>query len=224
MNELTRRLEEDVTSNLEDRLFNETRMATYIGAYCNAKHLWQTARALAFAEIKHAGQYRKIGHSGEQIPYIYHPLLMTCHAIALGLDDDDLLSASLLHDVCEDCGVAVEELPVSEITKEAVRLLSKPKGFQKTKNEEEKYYNAIAENRIAAMVKLLDRCNNISGMAACFSDVHMAEYSRETLDYIRPLMEKARNAYPEYGNALFLIRYHMNSVLEALRQHMRTTM
>ena len=104
----------EVTSNLSDRLFNEARMATYVSAYCNAKHLYQTKRALAFAREKHNGQYRKIGHGEERVPYIYHPLLLTCHALALGLEEDNLLSVCLLHDVCEDCGVKPEELPVNE--------------------------------------------------------------------------------------------------------------
>ena len=98
----------EVTSNLSDRLFSEARMATYVGAYCNAKSLHQSKRSLAFAKEKHSGQYRKPGHSDERVPYIYHPLLLTCHALALGLEDDNLLSACLLHDVCEDCGVQIE--------------------------------------------------------------------------------------------------------------------
>ena len=60
-----------VTSNLSDRLFNEVRMATYVSAYCNAKGLYQTRRALAFAREKHDGQYRKTSYSGEKVPYIY---------------------------------------------------------------------------------------------------------------------------------------------------------
>jgi len=214
----------EVTSHLSDRLFSETRMATYVGAYCNAKHLYQTRRALAFAKKKHSGQFRKVGHGDERIPYIYHPLLLTCHALALGMEDDDLLSACLLHDVCEDCAVKPEELPVSEATKEAVRLLTKPENFEKTDKDETAYYDGIAKNRIATMVKLLDRCNNIASMATSFSDEKMSEYIIETQKYIHPLMEKARDDYPQYANQLFLIRYHMNSVLEALRHHMRSTL
>ena len=214
----------EVTSHLSDRLFSETRMATYVGAYCNAKHLYQTRRALVFAKKKHSGQYRKIGHGDERIPYIYHPLLLTCHALALGLEDDDLLSACLLHDVCEDCAVKPEELPVSDAAKEAVRLLTKPENFEKTDKDETAYYDGIAGNRIATMVKLLDRCNNIASMATSFSDEKMSEYIIETQKYIHPLMEKARDDYPQYANQLFLIRYHMNSVLEALRHHMRSTL
>lgn len=214
----------EVTSNLSDRLFSETRMATYVSAYCNAKQLYQTKRALAFAKEKHDGQYRKLGHGDERVPYIYHPLLLTCHALALGLEEDDLLSACLLHDVCEDCGVKPEELPVNEETKEAVRLLTKPEGFRKTDQEYQTYYEGISTNRIAIMVKLLDRCNNISSMANCFTDEHMAEYIKETQEYIHPMMERARKEYPQYSNQFFLIRYHMNSVLEALRHHMRSYM
>lgn len=214
----------EVTSHLSDRLFSETRMATYVSAYCNAKQLYQTRRALAYAKKKHSGQFRKIGHGDERVPYIYHPLLLTCHALALGLEDDDLLSACLLHDVCEDCGVTPEELPVNEETKEAVRLLTKPENFEKTDKDETAYYNGIAGNRIAVMVKLLDRCNNIASMANSFSDEKMSEYIIETQTYIHPLMEKARDDFPEYTNQLFLIRYHMNSVLEALRHHMRSTL
>ena len=214
----------DVTSNLSDRLFNEQRMATYVSAYCDAKRLYQTKRSLAFAREKHSGQFRKEGHSDERIPYIYHPLLLTCHALALGLEDDDLLSACLLHDVCEDCGVLPEELPVNEETREAVRLLTKPSGFGKTEPEYRAYYAGIAGNRIALIVKFLDRCSNVSDMAASFSEEHMAEYIRETMEYFPPLMNTARKAYPEYSNQLFLIRYHMNSVLEALRHHMRSSL
>ena len=214
----------EVTSNLSDRLFSEARMATYVGAYCNAKGLYQTKRALAFAKEKHNGQYRKPGHTDERIPYIYHPLLLACHALALGLEDDDLLSACLLHDVCEDCGVQIDELPVNDQTREAVRLLTKPEEFGKTDPEYRTYYEGIAGNRIALIVKLLDRCNNVSGMATSFTDEHMAEYIKETQEYIDPLLEKARNEYPQYSNQLFLIRYHMSSVLEALRHHMRSSL
>ena len=211
----------EVTSNLSDRLFSEARMITYVGAYCNAKGLYQTKKALAFAREKHNGQYRKPGHSDERIPYIYHPLLLTCHALALGLEADDLLSACLLHDVCEDCGVEISELPVNDATREAVRLLTKPENFGKTDPEYRTYYEGIAGNRIALIVKLLDRCNNISSMATSFTDEHMAEYIKETQEYIHPLMKRARDEYPEYSNQLFLIRYHMNSVLETVRHHMR---
>lgn len=212
----------ELTSNLSDRLFHESRMATYVSSYCNARKLYQTRRALAFAKEKHDGQFRKPGHGKEKIPYIYHPLMMTCHALALGLEEDDLLSACLLHDVCEDCGVRPAELPVGEAAREAVRLLTKPEDFSDSEQEMQAYYDGIAGSRIASIVKILDRCNNVSSMATTFTDEHMADYIKETYLYINPIIEKLRKEYPEYANQLFLIRYHMNSVTETLRHHMRS--
>lgn len=211
----------EVTSDLSDRLFSEERMATYIGAFCNAKQLFQTKRALDFAKEKHSGQFRK---GKDRVPYIYHPLIITCHALALGLEEDDMLSACLLHDICEDCGASVDELPVSSACKEAVLLLTKPETFEKTEADYQAYYSGISQNRIATVVKLLDRCSNISDMAKSFTDEHMARYIKETQEHIHPLIRTARDRYPQYSNQLFLIRYHMNSVLEALRHHMRAAL
>lgn len=199
----------DFQESLSDRLFDENRMYTYIKTYANAKGLYQTAKVLPYARELHKGQIRK-GH--DHVPYIYHPLLIACHALALGLDDDDIISAALLHDVCEDCGVKAEELPVNEITKQAVALLTKDYEI-----EESEYYRKISENPIATMVKLLDRCNNISGMAAGFSKEKLVEYIKETEKLIYPLLQKAKSEYSMYSNQIFLIKYHMISVIEAIK-------
>ena len=210
----------EATSDLSERMFNETRMETYVSAYCTAKRLYQAQRALAFAKEKHDGQMWKTKQGQEQIPYIFHPLMITCHALALGLEEDDLLSACLLHDVCEDCGVTPEELPVNDRTREAVRLLTKPEGYRNTEEEKKIYYDGIAGDRIAMIVKLLDRCINVSSMANIFTDERMAEYISETHRYLYPFFDKVRREYPEYSNQMFLVRYHMNSVIDALDRHL----
>lgn len=212
-----------VTEHLSNRLFDENKMYTYIGAYANAKNFYQTKRSLSFAMEKHRGQFRK-EREGEKVPYIYHPLLMTCHALALGFLDDDILSTALLHDVCEDCGVKPEELPVNDTVKEAVRCLTKPEDFQKTEEDLRTYYDKIADNRIASVVKLLDRCQNVSGMASCYGDDRMAAYIMETENYLYPIYRKIRNLYPEYSDQMFLIKYHMSSVIETLRHYMKAKM
>ncbi len=205
----------EITKHLSDRLFDETKMYTYIKAYANARKLYQTARVLPYVREKHAGQFRK---GPDKVPYVYHPLLIACHAISLGMCDDDLLSAALLHDVCEDCNVPVEDLPVNDETKEAVALVTKDfEALENSMEAVEEYYRLISENKIASIVKLLDRCNNISGMAAAFDETKMASYIKETENYIYPLMDKTSDNYPEYANRIFLIKYHMISVIEAIK-------
>ena len=210
-----------ITEGLEDRLFSEVRMHSYVSGYCDAKHLNEVKKALSFATEKHAGQFRKSASQPGTVPYIYHPLILTCHALALGLTDEDLLSACLLHDTIEDTDATPDELPVSERAGKAVMLLTKPEPFDKNDPAQEKaYYDAIAGDPIASMVKLLDRCANITNMATAFSDSKMALYIRETFDYVIPLLESTRKNYPEYSSALFLIKYQMSGVIEALRHHM----
>ena len=81
----------------------------------------ETPKALLFAERCHAGQRRK---GPAKLPYIIHPLTMACHALALGLAEDELIATALLHDTCEDCHILPEELPVNATVQEAVRRLS----------------------------------------------------------------------------------------------------
>lgn len=198
----------DFQASLSDRLFDEGRMYTYIKTYASVKKLYQTAKVLPYARELHRGQLRK---GKDKVPYIYHPLLISCHALALGLDDDNLISAALLHDVCEDCGVAADELPVNETTRTAVSLLTK------SDDDDELYYAQISQNAVATMVKLLDRCNNISSMAVGFSKEKMVAYIKETEKWFYPLLQKAKYEFPMYSNQIFLIKYHMTSVIEVIK-------
>lgn len=207
-----------VTENLSDRLFDETKMCTYIESYATAKGFYQTCSVLSYVRKMHEGQVRK---GKDKVPYINHPLSLACHAIALGLEEDNLLSVALLHDVCEDCGVSAEELPVNEETKRSVALLTKDKKVTKASKEGlADYYKRLAEDRIALMIKLLDRCNNISNMASAFTVEKMARYILETQEHIYPLLEIADRKFPQYTNQIYLIKYHMLSVIETLRQIM----
>lgn len=204
-----------IEKELSDRLFDEERMYAYIEAYAAENHMEQTMRVLPYAREKHSGQFRK---GKDKVPYIYHPLLVACQALALGLDDDNMVSAALLHDVCEDCDVAPEELPVKPATQKAVALLTKV--YVGEKLDKAAYFGAIAENEIAVMVKLLDRCCNVSGMAAGFTREKMLEYIEETEQWFYPMIQSAKTAFPEHSNALFLLKYHISSVVETIK-HLR---
>ena len=194
---------------LTGRLFDEEHMYTYVKTYAALNDLTQTLKALPYARELHKGQFRK---GEEKIPYINHPLVVACHALSLGLVDDDIIATALIHDVCEDCGVTPEELPVGDGVKEAVWLLTKDS--TKTKEAD---FGSIGKNEAATIVKLLDRCNNVSGMSECFSDERMVRYINETEQWIYPLLQIVKSEYPRYSNQIFLIKYHMTSVVGSLK-------
>ena len=70
---------------------------------------------------------------------------------------------------------------------------------------------------MAAMVKCLDRCNNLSGMAAGFSVERIQDYIEETERYYPTLLDVIKDQ-PEYNNAAWLLSYQIRSLLLATKR------
>ena len=135
-----------------------------------------------------------------------------------GIRDDDVLSAILLHDVVEDCHVALEELPFNDTVREIVRLVTFDAGGLDRQIAKKRYYEEISKNPKAALVKILDRVNNLSNMALGFTRDRMVEYITETEKYIVPLLRVVKDTEPRYSNALWVMEYHIYSLLETYKR------
>ncbi len=203
---------------LADKMFSEEHMYARLKSTAQAEGLEETYRALPYMRRCHDGQLRKPARgAAEEVPYIIHPLTVACHAHALGVRDDEVLAVALLHDVCEDCGVAPEELPFSEPVRTAVKLLTrrKERTLEIGRNAAlEEYYHGIRSSRTAMLVKCLDRCNNLSTMAASFSPEKMVQYIEETEAYVLPVLEDLKRRYMELNDAAFLLKYQILSLTE----------
>lgn len=192
--------------------YDSAKMYTYIKGFASALGMRQTLCALSFARSKHEGQLRK---SGE--PYIVHPLTMACDALSLGISDDNTIATILLHDVCEDCGVSLAELPVNDTVKRGVELMTFTVMDGETKEiAKRRYYNMLLQSREAAVTKLIDRCHNVSSMAGIFTVEKLKSYIDETRDYVLPLLRQVKDAYPDESNILFILKYHITSVVDAI--------
>lgn len=207
---------------LRDQVFAIGDLYERVRSWAERTGAAQTTAALPYAESCHSGQYRK---GSAHIPYIYHPLMVACHAILLGYEEDDLIAALLLHDVCEDCTdaqgepILPEALPVGPAAQEAVRRVTKPEDPNRYAGWERDYYHDISLNRLALIIKLLDRCNNISMMATGFKRWKMADYVMETEEYIVPLIADLEASDREIDRrAAFLIRYQLISDLESAKR------
>ena len=206
-------LMEDDGTPVNARLFDEVHMSAFLKGKFSTGNYPNALRALSFAKEKHAGQWRS--PKSLRIPYTIHPLTMACHALAMGLEDDALIAAILLHDVCEDCGVPPEKLPVCDEVQEIVALVTKP--VDKVKFSEEAYYSAIFENPKACLVKCIDRCNNVSGMTLGFTPARMKEYIAETETWYPDLLRVVKSV-PEYNNAAWLLSYQIRSILQTAKK------
>lgn len=205
-----------VKFELHDRMFSEENMYRFVENAAKTDGLTQTEQALPLVKQYHAGQKRA---GKDKIPYISHPLMMACHALALDVGTDDILAAILFHDVCEDCDVKLEELPVNDTVRKAVELLTfRCEEGESRAEAKKRYYAKIAENKLATIVKIIDRCNNVSTMATGFSKERMAKYICETEEYVLPLLTIMKHEYREWYNAAYLLKYQMLSVLESLKR------
>jgi len=199
-----------------DSIYNWEHMKTFVKTAARYEGLSQTLKALDFAVEAHKGQTRK----KSEVPYIYHPLTLACHALALNIADDDIISACLLHDVVEDCGKTVEELPVGEEARELVRLLTHGKtNPDNCKEVMDAYFEALSQNPKAALIKCIDRCDNLTSMARALSREKIYRMIRETEEYFPRLLKLVKSTL-EYSNAAWLLQYQIRSMLEIYKRLM----
>lgn len=189
---------------------------TYLKGMAQGLHWTNTLHALYIARDAHKDQKR---NSGE--PYIVHPLTVAGHAVALGMMEDELVATAILHDWVEDCGGDVTALPCNDTVKRAITLVTHVKDPDITREQDlERYYGAIATDRIATLVKLLDRANNVSTMAGVFKVERLERYIHETRNYVLPLLRHAKESWPEYSDALFALKYHITAVVDSIEATM----
>lgn len=197
---------------------NVEKMYTYAKGFAMGANLEDTLSALYFARKMHKNQKRNGGE-----PYIIHPLSMVCMAISLGIKDDIVLASIMLHDVCEDCGVELKDLPVSAETKHVVDLLTfKLVGNRDKKIEKQIYFSKISENGPAMLVKLIDRLNNVSTMAGVYKKERLLRYITETEEQVLPLYRICKELHPEYSNALFILKFEIEAILNSIKNTLET--
>lgn len=220
---LANRLDVSLSSLVEDKkqvfetkkaLYDWEHMKTYVKTTAKNLNLINTLNALEFAVKAHEGQLRK----KSDIPYIYHPLNLACHALAMNIKEDEIIAACLLHDVVEDCNVKFEELPVNEETKELVRLLTHSKTNDGNRDELMKsYYDAIAKNPKASLIKCIDRCNNLTTMSWGLSKNRIFRMILETEKYFNPLLNTLKQTH-KYNDAYWLLNYQIASMLDIYKR------
>ena len=197
-------------------IYNWEHMKTFVKTTARNFKLKDTLNAVDYAVEAHEGQKRK----KSTVPYIYHPLNLACHALSMGIVEDEIIAACLLHDVIEDCGKKIDELPVNDETKELVRLLTCEKTTDDNRDRIiSTYYKEIVTNPKAALIKCMDRCNNLTTMSWGLSRDRIYRMIKETEEYY-PALIKTMKATPEYNNAAWLLRYQIESMLDIYKRLM----
>lgn len=148
------------------------------------------AEAAAFAAEAHCGQTRK-GAAAE--PYVNHVLEVAARLAAARPEDEALALAGLLHDVVEDCGVAVEALEARFGAEVAgiVAEVTDDKSLPKAERKRRQVASVAGKSAAARRLKLADKASNLAAIAAS-PPPWPAERKRAYLDWAREVAAGCR--------------------------------
>ncbi len=160
-------------------------------SYLNPEGLDLVRQAYRYADEAHLGQMR---NSGE--PYITHPIAVAAQCAEWKLDAQ-ALSAALLHDAMEDCGITKTDLierfgiHVADLV-DGLTKLDKLEFNTREENQAESFRKmllAMARDVRVILIKLADRSHNMRTMG----DMPRAKWGRissETLEIYVPIAHR----------------------------------
>lgn len=217
----------EVLSYKEDEFWIYQSPYESIEFYAVENQLFNTAIALPLARGIHNGTYRKstIQREGNtyRLPYVIHCLLVCRMLSEMQIDlsreeEDIMLAAALCHDMIEDVPFpnhGVELYTTYHLDKrvyDTVKLVSKRKDF--TEEEEKAHFHGIESDKLALLVKLSDRGNNVEDLYnRSVWKVH--EYVGETRRFFLPMCEYGIEHYTELIPAIEILQDKMVTLTQA---------
>lgn len=154
--------------------------------------------AARWAAVWHEGQYRKAW--APRVPYLAHPATVAMLAAQAGAPTE-AVAAAYLHDVIEDCGVAMEEIAerISPDVARIVAAVTESKGLPWVERKAAYRAQIAAFGGAAAWVAWADHVSNVTdygtlaqdpeALAAAFPHAHWDVYlahERAIVDVVRP--------------------------------------
>lgn len=161
-------------------------------------------KALDFARERHHGQVRKVSN----LPYITHPVAVSYIVASFkhSRHHEELLTASILHDVLEDTETTFVELAerfgpmVSSIVAELTNCADSIREMGKLEYHKRKL---VGMSSYALVIKLADRLDNVRD-----NPTHkMIRDTRELMDHV----EKRRRLSSTHKRLMGAIRLSLNS-------------
>lgn len=203
---------------LKYEIFDPDHMEKKIRSFSMDEELDETLRALDFLKEQMGERirsYEAIGSSENraEASYTVHPLMMCCQAHAMKISDDAVLVTILLHDICSDLDIDADGIPFSDEVRHSVKILTKAPGVK----WDDDFYNTLKSDRNAALVKVIERCNNLSLASLSFGRQQLEDYLKKTEKYVLPLIDEIRHEYAELSDAVFILNYQILSEIETIK-------
>jgi GTP diphosphokinase / guanosine-3',5'-bis(diphosphate) 3'-diphosphatase len=151
-------------------------------------------KAMEFANKSHASQTRNNG-----IPYIVHPVAVMGMVRQWGIEDEEVLSAALLHDVIEDTGVTKEQL-LSDFSARVATLVDHLTHYEGISKSD--YIKSFGNVPIEALlIKLADRICNVNDFLID-NPAYTVKYASKGLPIIEAFVDRKNEIEEAFGPEL----------------------
>jgi (p)ppGpp synthase/HD superfamily hydrolase len=183
--------------------------------WLTGRQYWTALKALEYASKYHTGKRKD-----NVTPEIEHQISIASFIRTISpslISPESSLTVAFLHDTPEDYNVPFSELTdiFGEKITHSVGLLTKK--YKGSKKDLTLYYNEIAGDQEASIVKGVDRVHNIQTSHAVFSMEGQLWYIEESETYIQPMLQRARRTFPEQEMAYENIKHILNSQIELIK-------
>jgi len=132
-------------------------------------------------------------------------------------------AVSFLHDEMEDHGYSIRDISTMFTMDIAVdvEVLSKKWTHEDTgqliEKNYERYFEYIAQNPVASIVKPGDRIHNLQTMVGVFTPKKQIEYATEVETWFLPMIKKSRRMFPQQEAAYENLAHMLKSQIELIR-------
>lgn len=160
-------------------------------------------------------------HNGTH--YYYHLVDVTQKLLNFGVRDQDIITASLLHDIVEDVEGftlnVIEKLFNANVAK-IVALVTKDANvdYKKDKESLQKYLDKISDNLGASLIKTSDRLHNLSTIRDATQEKKLRQ-ALETEEYFIPFFKVCRNKYPRFSKFFFEAKTTLEPHIWEIKEH-----
>lgn len=198
---------------ISETLFRHKKLRSAMRYYLQGRGFYNALKAMNFAEALHVGTRKdlvtpsydhqvRIAHFVRTLPDLLYP--------------EETIATVFLHDTPEDYDIGHDEIEVKfgHMVSVSTELVTKVhRGVKKDMNV---YFNTIATDPIASIVKGGDRVHNLQSMLGVFDAPKQQKYMDEVRIFFLPMLKRARRNFPEQEAALENLKHMLVSQLELL--------
>jgi len=178
-----------------DLKYQRTKLSRFLGSLPEKEKI-MASKALSWAEQGHLNQFRDSG-----VTYVIHPIRSALILVEeLGIQDNEMLCAALMHDLVEDSGYTIEHIE-NEFGLETARLVkgvTRPRSDNETEEEKlidkpKKFKEIAQSDENLRLMKLCDILDNMRAMGY-ISEAHInypkiLRWKNELKEYVLPIAE-----------------------------------